>query len=1224
MSRTHLIGMGIVCGLEPRLSADGKSITISSGVGVTSQGHLISMPQRTLTRKKDYPVHREFVYGPFVNEDRTPLFPVEELLEESQTEGATPFVRADLSNKQLLLFVELEAKDARNCSPDSCDDKGRQVHWNLRVLLVPRDALSPADSLGEGAPPRTLPGLPWIRLPRFDVEASALPGSAALLAAYQKLLHPEYLRRWESQLKQAYILLSPLVHDLFSSNPFDGFAERFRPVMPGTDDLFELVHIQYYYSFLSDVLEAYEALRIEGSRCLTQCLPKEDLFARHLFLGLADPAEAGAGDPKYRHGFIPSAALSGCRSRVADLRLLMRRLVEMVRGFEIPDRKRRFQRLNSPLSRVKITPSRLGTYSLEGKAIPYYYSPDHVRNSLYPLWDLRLREQGRAEQTLSYHSDQYNAEDDAVARPCAYDLEPYNFLRIEGHIGQPIRQAMEQVQALRQRYRLPFEPLALGADLRSLAVALRRIRSGNWEDLGEWAQAPCVLADLQTLYSSLRSTLICTLCRELKYYYDLGRGMRQDAAASVEEQGMVSSLPLFAHCDPGHRFYPRSLGAEFENYYSRTSASPYAAMGTYMMASAPGPLQKAGNLLGFMYLIHELGMSLPENMEDFDYRKYRQIELPLVQMAREIRSLLDWDGENSGLDAQELAAHLDLFIHWCTGKELRHLMETFLERKAYAYFLGKFGHFVKKHPGIQHKGGVSMGGTFLLVYHETPLKQEEMERSMTLNRQAATSTLSLLGDQKSGSGGTDTGSSLGLMGESGLNRSTSGGIRINQDYLVEADQYQVANLRVNQEGKRGIRDSGAWSIEDWIRFGEREAAVGRPKEEQAIEDVLEDLAPGTVIADFYLPYICASDCPPIQFAWTAPAEEPSSDKPVIGLETETFCQHDQGDYPLNPVPAGGELSGPGVSRNADGQWVFRPAEVTMDGAEKKEVRLLYQWEGVQVDQVVVVYGLDQDRIVAREEKAPGTWSFHTASGKGDQWEWHFGDGNTSDKSHPQHRYEKEGTYTVKLQLRHGPCSQALQTKILVGKPSTPRTCMPLSEFYLRFSELKSEYPKEFKEYAELNSGLAEATEVLFEWQSLTEKEGINYLIKTHWGSQFNQWVEQTRKAISNPKVQQIALAHFGLLMEMMTHLLCRLGGQIKEADERLVLSKNISLINAEISSWAERKWDPASKTILQELLRRWETEYKRVQEAGWSKEAPDYTELLARWIKAWKAVLESI
>ena len=41
LTRTHLIGIGIVCGLEASLNDEGTQLTISRGCGVTSAGHLI-------------------------------------------------------------------------------------------------------------------------------------------------------------------------------------------------------------------------------------------------------------------------------------------------------------------------------------------------------------------------------------------------------------------------------------------------------------------------------------------------------------------------------------------------------------------------------------------------------------------------------------------------------------------------------------------------------------------------------------------------------------------------------------------------------------------------------------------------------------------------------------------------------------------------------------------------------------------------------------------------------------------------------------------------------------------------------------------------------------------------------------------------------------------------------------------------------------------------------
>ena len=54
LSRTNLIGIGIVCGLELQPSADGKSIYITKGCGVTSEGYLISVEGINYTKYKDF------------------------------------------------------------------------------------------------------------------------------------------------------------------------------------------------------------------------------------------------------------------------------------------------------------------------------------------------------------------------------------------------------------------------------------------------------------------------------------------------------------------------------------------------------------------------------------------------------------------------------------------------------------------------------------------------------------------------------------------------------------------------------------------------------------------------------------------------------------------------------------------------------------------------------------------------------------------------------------------------------------------------------------------------------------------------------------------------------------------------------------------------------------------------------------------------------------------
>ncbi len=53
------------------------------------------------------------------------------------------------------------------------------------------------------------------------------------------------------------------------------------------------------------------------------------------------------------------------------------------------------------------------------------------------------------------------------------------------------------------------------------------------------------------------------------------------------------------------------------------------------------------------------------------------------------------------------------------------------------------------------------------------------------------------------------------------------------------------------------------------------------------------IAPGTVIADFYLPYLCCSDCPPI--AYIIEEKKPDPIRPTINIVPKEFCNNDDCD-----------------------------------------------------------------------------------------------------------------------------------------------------------------------------------------------------------------------------------------------------------------------------------------------------------------------------------------
>ena len=84
---------------------------------------------------------------------------------------------------------------------------------------------------------------------------------------------------------------------------------------------------------------------------------------------------------------------------------------------------------------------------------------------------------------------------------------------------------------------------------------------------------------------------------------------------------------------------------------------------------------------------------------------------------------------------------------------------------------------------------------------------------------------------------------------------------------------------------------------------------------------LED---GMVIADFFVPYLCCSDCPPIAYILPPPPTDDTTD-PTIKIDKNRFCNNDTTRYPVTVQPAGGVISGTGVTIDASGKYGFSPA-----------------------------------------------------------------------------------------------------------------------------------------------------------------------------------------------------------------------------------------------------------------------------------------------------------
>ena len=208
--------------------------------------------------------------------------------------------------------------------------------------------------------------------------------------------------------------------------------------------------MQYYWDLFDDLLAAYDEVRWKGVDLMCACCPPEGLFPRHLMAGVLDPDLHDAAD--YRHRFVRSPAVGDCDGPHPRGAPLFGRLVAIVDSFtETP-----------PDKGVRATPSRWGDAPLSAKAIPYYYDQDGDAAGVPALGPGQDRPSAAPTRT-SATAPTTTRRPHRRSSPTRsrFDLEPNNFLRIEGHLGKNVQTVLGSLLSLKKSHRLPIEVVAL-------------------------------------------------------------------------------------------------------------------------------------------------------------------------------------------------------------------------------------------------------------------------------------------------------------------------------------------------------------------------------------------------------------------------------------------------------------------------------------------------------------------------------------------------------------------------------------------------------------------------------------------------------------------------------------------------------------------------------------------------------------------------------------------
>ncbi len=859
LTRTNLIGIGIVCGLEPSIAVTGDSMRISKGCGVTSAGYMVVWEDAApLEWVRPYGVPVELPYREFENRATDPpqAFPMWELVADRNDDSTATRLSSDFltgnnqpmgsdDEKILVLFLECLAESNRNCTPNSCNDKGTTVTASVRPLLIRRSDIDLLQARVEALGPDAQAyftianstnaryGLPTLKLPRYDVSGTILGSTTSVLSAFQSALNAALVNSVAAALNEAYTAFQPLL-PAFPTNPFLNLDSLWAFLHDGSIETNNLyLWYQYYYDHLDTVIQAYDEFRLKGMDVLGLCCPDKRLFPRHLMLGNVgvDPV-----DYAYRHTFVPSPIYSIQNGEMEELRLLFQRLVELILVLELPPNlnlvlgdgsNRRlgldFLRANNFNRPIRITPSHLGK-PLSQKAIPYHYRPV----PLYEYWNFHLNRQGKANENLGFRSPSWDSGVPFVRFPLAYDLEPYSFLRIEGHIGRNFQDVLENLIHQKEVNRLPIDLVAVKTGYNEDNIPMPPEVEG------------CHFQDLEALYAAFREELLCQICELLKHLYNLPYPPDSPPRTRVQQAPRLTAL---RRCAPEFRYYTDTLGEFYENRLNSFAISPFFSNFFFVPAYV-------NYVLSIIPRLNNLLLSLSETLSFFGFDDFRNIYGPLRSSIEPVnRNLIfitndtDEGGNNANLDLEELQDQLDHFLYACKLETFQRINSEYERRVENLKERLLLSNFARKHDGLQHKAGVPLGGTFVMVYHG------EDQQDAIPRRPGFFTVRGQVVDES----GPLPGVNIVVVG-------TSTGT------MTDFDGNFVL-FRVSLPARLKISYIGFPDRQVWVTSNTSPLRIdmGSDQPETGSTGRFNDIGVGVVIADFYLPYLCCSDCAPVQF-----------------------------------------------------------------------------------------------------------------------------------------------------------------------------------------------------------------------------------------------------------------------------------------------------------------------------------------------------------------------
>ncbi len=670
LTRTQLLGVGIICGLK--VTSTGKQINVSKGMGITTDGDLLSYNADVqFTQAKLYD-DKNPTYAPFYRDGV--MMPVYELV-QTGVRDKRAFQLAQFEDKTdrkleqmlVLLFMESFIFDPDQCAGVDCNNAGQKMTNNLKVLLINRDYLGWMKPLVQ-TPHQAYDLLEEVVADRPAINATTVKTHAQLVSIYRNVCSTIHLKL-TTQLPKVYPACSSFLAPVFTADPSDSWLailKNWNNYYAGNE-----IGIQYYYDFLRDLTETYNEFHDLLFDDTTWCSPDKEAFPKHLILGALNSEIENDED---RTDFYSSQLTSHTNEKKEHALFLAGKLNAQLMTFEVPVITRRIGfdvNVNvlenlKPVEMIKpsnlwkitknteirITPGRSEEHDQEERAIPYYFKVD-AAHPIYEFWNYRLHRKKKGKHNYSYNARNYGAQG-AAAAPFASQIGKFDFFRIEGFLGQNIVNVHQFLENEISMNNLPINlrSVMLGEDRKKIVI-----------------KPPFSFGHLHQLHNLMRQDVVNQL-DEVKQF---GAGLKSK---------VLSKLELLDPVDKGtFTQVAESRTNELNTAVDRATSKLKLSYQEYATQ----------NNATDSWQIH-----LGEAMKQSGRFKSE------ISVAAKTEFNTPFDSLVSNRNVN-LLDHLDILIN--RGIELR---ETRL----------LFSNYIAQHPGLEHCGGVTRGGTFVLVYDE--------------------------------------------------------------------------------------------------------------------------------------------------------------------------------------------------------------------------------------------------------------------------------------------------------------------------------------------------------------------------------------------------------------------------------------------------------------------------------------------------------------------------